>query len=256
MSATNANPTGKVGNERENNQGVDFDSSHVADKEELDFKSGDIERKQGKDYFVNIDQKEVHRIEQRKAHKEAVRARKKFLRDNNGKIKVYSLIYIGIVILALVGVLVAAIMIKNHQDEQREILDGGSAREQELAARGEEAFTNFEAIRNKYLADAENASVETAYESAKKSTITLLDKTEDNYAKVSIVAQFCTLSTSEANKPEETLKFLADYEQYATDDEHKIIIYSSYAQAYRKLGDTEKLNDYLTKIEQLAPAEE
>ena len=238
MSATNANPTGKVGNERENNQGVDFDSSHVADKEELDFKSGDIERKQGKDYFVNIDQKEVHRIEQRKAHKEAVRARKKFLRDNNGKIKVYSLIYIGIVILALVGVLVAAIMIKNHQDEQREILDGGSAREQELAARGEDA------------------SVETAYESAKKSTITLLDKTEDNYAKVSIVAQFCTLSTSEANKPEETLKFLADYEQYATDDEHKIIIYSSYAQAYRKLGDTEKLNDYLAKIEQLAPAEE
>ena len=255
MSATNANPTGEVGNERENNQGVDFDSSHIAEKQDLDFKSGDIERKEGKDYFVNIDQKEVHRIEQRKARKEATRARKKFLRDNEGKIKTYSIIYIVIVILAIVGVIVAAIVIKNQKAEDDEA-QRIEARNLELADSAAKGVESFDVIRTQYIAEIQNADPEKAYENAKASTITLIEAADDDYERVIIIARFSSLMTYDGKIPEKTISFLDEYNKYATDDEHKFIIYSCYAQAYRELGNNEKAEEYEKLQNEIGPKNE
>lgn len=81
MSASNANPTGEVGVDQDINQSADFntqnisnattaESDAVADVEkptnkELNFKSEDIVKTEGKDYFVNIDQHEKERLERK-----------------------------------------------------------------------------------------------------------------------------------------------------------------------------------------------
>ena len=81
MSASNANPTGEVGADQDINQSADFDTQNisnattaesdaVADVEkptnkELNFKSEDIVKTEGKDYFVNIDQHEKERLERK-----------------------------------------------------------------------------------------------------------------------------------------------------------------------------------------------
>lgn len=81
MSASNANPTGEVGMDQDINQSANFDTQNisnattaesdaVADVEkptnkELNFKSKDIVKTEGKDYFVNIDQHEKERLERK-----------------------------------------------------------------------------------------------------------------------------------------------------------------------------------------------
>jgi hypothetical protein len=81
MSASNANPTGEVGTDQDINQGADFDTQNIpnastdesgavvdAEKptnKELNFKAKDIVKTEGKDYFVNIDQREKERLERK-----------------------------------------------------------------------------------------------------------------------------------------------------------------------------------------------
>ena len=253
MSATNANPTGEVGNERENNQGVDFDSSHIAEKQDLDFKSGDIEKKEGKDYFVNIDQKEVHRIEQRKAHKEAVRARKKFLRDNNGKIKKYSIIFISLAALCLVGVVIAAIVIVNQKSEtpiSQETMEkiAKDAEESDKVRANAEAFGE---IKKQYAVDTRDGrNYDMAYERATKAARELLEKAPDD-EKITIVAEYSGFLTTTIKKPEEANALLAEYEKYATTDELKMKIYTCYIQNYTALKNFDKVSEYIKLTEGL-----
>ena len=286
MSASNADPTGEVGADQDINQSADFDTQNisnattaesdaVADVEkptnkELNFKSEDIVKTEGKDYFVNIDQHEKERLErkhQKAEDAERHRAKVEENRENTkkrneregkaihdflfeGKNKIRTAIGAAILLLVIAGIIVLfSVVIPEHN---RRV---AKEKRDQAAERAIEQYHDNILTENDILAkmakiyeDSENK------EEGRKAASEYIEKEieasgEDCNRKISLSTGYASYVYSNFHDYGAALIILDNVSTCECNDLRTLSDYNlKYYNIYSKLGQKEKADDYLKKF--------
>ncbi len=298
MSANDAIPTGEVGKEQENKKGVNFDSPNIThasadvsepvvdakeearkaaqkkaetvaidgvpiDEKDVKYKSDDIAKDGGKDYFVNIDQKEVQRLERRRLkkvrHQEHVAKAKedaKARRNSIDRLKYiakwpFANVKRGTITCAIVALLICGAIAAFIISIQPKVAQTPPNEVQDFLfddADHAKSISSFLSLTADYNPDDVNSYAATCLKIEEE--IAKIDESDVDTL-ISYKTQYTAFILRGSDDIESALKNLEGLEEIAETDYQKSLIYNMYIIIGMKKGDVTMQNTYNEKMQKL-----
>ena len=293
MSASHANPTGEVGSDQDINQSADFDTQNIPNtsadesdaavdvkdtptKKELNFKSKDIVKTEGKDYFVNIDQREKERLERKQQKAEDAERNRKKAEENRketkkrneregkaihdflfeGKNKIRTAIGAAVILLLIAGVIVLfAVVIPENarrvaQEKREQAAEQSKTQYRDNILAENDVFAEMNRLYNESEDKDEGRKAASEYIQGQ------IDDASDCVRKIGLSIGYSNFISTTFRDYGEALTILNNVSTCECNDARYMSDYHmSYYVIYNKLGDkeraTENYDKYMEYFEEL-----
>ena len=224
---------------------------------ELDFKSEDIVKVDGEDYFVNVDQHEIRKKQNRAKRREKAEHTHQARRSSIERIKRVikwpfetkrNAIISTAVAVVIVGGIAAFLIITGPKDR-------GYTAKTEVEVyqdQDKENAKNISELMDQALAEYDKNNIDSYFNVCKKieKLISEIDE-RDTEKIISMKAQYAGFVMRESDDMEKVLSIMEGTEELATTDYEKSLIYNTYIGAYLNLGKANEAKEYMNKVSEL-----